>query len=201
LQQRGGFLHNARERLEQFARLQQEASGHVAKSLLQQFGRKNLAGAVGQIVRLVNQKDGRGQPFPVQMAQSGAGIEDVIVIRRDGVRAPGQFQLHLERADFFLFGRGENGVGIKMGMAFPQAVEQARFFHFRGIILGVRAKIFMTKDAVVGAHFFLGADLRRAKRAAGFIARKMETAILCCKVLEVRNTTCCPAARPCRRAG
>ena len=101
------------------------------------------------------------------MAQSGAGIEDVVIVRGDGIRAPGQFQLHLKGADFLLFGGGENGVGIKVGKAFAQAVKKTRFFHFGGVIPGVRTKIFMTKDAVIGAHFFLGANVRGAKRAAG----------------------------------
>ena len=71
----------------------------------------------------------------------------------------------LKRADLFPFGLGKDGVGIKMPMSLAQALEDFRPLHFPRVILRIGTKIFVTDDAVVGAHLFLGANLQGAKGA------------------------------------
>ena len=158
------LLDRDRDVHEEIARLQGEAVAQRGEILLEDLRREDLARAVGQVVRLVDQQDRFLQVLARQVPQRGGGLEDVVVVGDDRVGARGDLELHLERADLLAPGLLEHGVGVEVRVAVAQPPEQVRALHLVRVVLGEPAEILVAEDLVVGAHALLGADLDRLER-------------------------------------
>ncbi len=81
------LLDRSGEVLEELSRLEEQAIAQVGEVRLQDLGREDLAGAVGEVVRLVDQEDRLAQILAGQVPQRRGGLEDVVVVGHDRVRA------------------------------------------------------------------------------------------------------------------
>ena len=107
----------------------------AAQILLEDFRREDLARAVGQVVRLVDQQDRFLQVFARQVPQRGGGLEDVVVVGDDRVGARRDLELHLEGADLLAPGLLEHGVRVEVRVAVAQPPEQVRALHLVRVVL------------------------------------------------------------------
>ena len=131
----------------------------------EQFRREDRAGAVREIVGLVDDDDGAGQSLVAEVGERDGRIEDVVVVGHDDIRPARQFELHFERANEFRLGLVEDFFRQMLRLLRQQAVQQGAALHLLGVVLCVAAEVFMAKDAVIGAHPFLGPELGHAEPA------------------------------------
>src|SRR5229473_2307136 len=99
---------------EEIARLEEQAVQQDPQVLLENLRREDLPRAVRQVVRLVDDEDDLLELLADQMPKRDSGLEDVVVISDNRVRALRKLELNLEGADLFAPRLLEDGTRIQM---------------------------------------------------------------------------------------